>query len=161
MHSGTNSLRIVPSDTDSAAEDGSDMCKAGFLGAPRAVTLGSGMCKPGSVDDGPRRVVLYGSGTCKAASAHGDASRAVDDGSGMCMAGVAGLADDPRAGGDDQGSDRTGGYLNSGGYDKCCDDSDGYDSGGYTSGGNDIRCGNSDAYGNLCDSSGKYDHTAA
>ena len=38
----------MPSDTDCAAEDGSDMYKAGFVDGPRAVTRGSGMCEPGS-----------------------------------------------------------------------------------------------------------------
>ena len=79
----------LPSDTDSAAEDGSDMCKAGFVDAPRAVIRGSGMCEPGSANNGPHRVVDYGSGTCSAGLIGDDHPRAAHS-SGQCKAGLAG-----------------------------------------------------------------------
>ena len=86
------------------------------------------------------------------------------DGSGMCRAGLAGLADDARADDDDQGCDHSGGDLNSGGNDTCCDNSGG--NGNYfdNSGGNgnyldnsgekDHGCDHSGGYGNGCDDSG-------
>ena len=112
------------SDTDSAADHGSDMCKAGFADAFRAVIRGSGMCKAASADG---------------------------DGSGMCKAGLAGLADDARADDDDQGCDQGCGYLNSGGNDTCCDNSGGNGSCCDNSGGNVSCCDDSGGNGTCCD----------